>query len=180
MCCCIKTKRTILVLKSKHIFLRKLAPTDVDLMMDWENDVNNWNVSGTVKPFSKQEIKQFVNSNHDITENGQIRYVICLNSCNTSIGTMDLFEYDVKTKRVGIGVLIAKTAFRNKGYASEALDLISNYCSNELNIVTIFCNIQKDNIISIRLFEKNGFVFDKEHLLFENKVNYYKKNLQGV
>ena len=54
-------------------------------------------------------------------------------------------------------MLIAETANRKKGYAKEALELVLNYCRNELKVVTIFCNIIKDNKASIRLFEGVGF-----------------------
>ena len=165
------------MLKSQNIFLRKLESTDVDLILDWENNIENWEVSGTVKPFTKEEIEQFVNGNHDIFENKQIRYVICLVANNKAIGTVDLFEFDPQNKTVGVGVLIAETENRRTGYASDSLNLICDYCSNELNVVTIFCNILKDNIASIRLFEKNGFQFVEERILFKKPINYYELKL---
>jgi len=162
------------VLKSKNIFLRKLQATDVDLILEWENNRENWAVSGTTKPFTKQDIIQFVNADHDLYANEQFRYVICLESNQKPIGTFDLFEFDKQNNVVGVGVLIANKTFRQKGYASEALALISAYCRNELKLVTIFCNILKDNMQSIRLFEKNGFQFVGERILYEKSVNYYE------
>ena len=76
-----------------------------------------------------------------------------------------------------IGILIGEKSYRNKGYASEALNLIIDYCRNELSLVNLFCNIQKDNTTSIRLFEKCGFQFIEELVLFDNKVNYYELKL---
>ena len=162
------------MLKSKNIFLRKLQSTDVDLILEWENNRANWAVSGTTKPFTKQDIIQFVNADHDLYANEQFRYVICLESNQKPIGTLDLFEFDKQNNVVGVGVLIANKTFRQKGYASEALALISAYCRSELKLVTIFCNILKDNIQSIRLFEKNGFQFVEERILYEKPVNYYE------
>ncbi|PCI94438.1 MAG: GNAT family N-acetyltransferase [Flavobacteriales bacterium] len=174
---CVKSKRENYLLKSQNIFLRKLESTDVDLILEWENNIENWEVSGTVKPFTKEEIEQFVNGNHDIYENKQIRYVICLVANNRAIGALDLFEFDSQNKTVGVGVLIAETENRRTGYASDSLNLICDYCSNELNVVTIFCNILKDNIASIRLFEKNGFQFVEERILFKKPINYYELKL---
>ena len=165
------------MLKSENIFLRKVQLTDVDFILSCENNTENWEISGTTKPFTKTEISQFVNGNHNIIENEQIRYVICLNENKIPIGTIDLFELDIKSKTIGVGVLIANKEQRQKGYASEALKLISDYCRNELNIVTIFCNIFKENKSSIRLFEKNGYQFIDERILFEKPVNYYELKL---
>ncbi len=165
------------MLNTENIGLRKLQSTDVDLILEWENNIENWSVSGTTQPFRKDEISQFVNGVHDVYLNKQIRYIICLNSNNKAVGTIDLFELDTENRTVGVGVLIADKENRNKGYASEALDVISNYCRNELNVVTIFCNVEEDNINSIRLFEKNGFQCVDERILFGKPVNYYELKL---
>ncbi|PCJ27027.1 MAG: GNAT family N-acetyltransferase [Flavobacteriales bacterium] len=162
------------MLKSNNIFLRTLHSSDAEVMLKWENNPKNWEVSGTKEAFTKEEINAFVNGVHDIKENQQIRYVICLNDTEKSIGTIDLFEYEAKNQKTGIGILIAETEYRKKGYASEALKLIIDYCRNELNAVNLFCNITKDNTTSIRLFEKCGFQFIEERILFKNEVNYYE------
>ena len=162
------------MLKSTNIFLRTLQSSDAEVIFEWENNPKNWEISGTKSAFTKEEINTFVNGNHDLKENQQIRYVICLNDPEEAIGTIDLFEYDAKKKAVGLGVLIAGTENRNKGYASEAINLMIDYCRNELKLVHLFCNIIKDNTASIRLFEKCGFQFIEERVLFESAVNYYE------
>jgi len=162
------------VINGAHIFLRELQATDVDFIYKWENDTENWKVSGTTKPFTKDEIETFVNTQQDLTLNEQIRYVICLKDSETPIGTIDLFEFDALQKTIGIGILIGEKSYRNKGCASETLNLIIDYCRNELSLVNVFCNIQKENTTSIRLFEKCGFQFIEERVLFDNKVNYYE------
>jgi diamine N-acetyltransferase len=165
------------LLKSENIFLRELQSTDVDVILKWENNPENWKVSGTTMPYIKEDIAEFVSAEHDIVKNEQLRFVICLNPSEQAIGTIDLFEYNVQENTVGVGVLIAETVNRNKGFAKEALDFILNYCRNELKIVTVFCNIIKDNKASIRLFEGCGFQFVDERILFKNEVNYYEKTL---
>ncbi len=165
------------MINGSHIFLRELQYSDVDFIFKWENDTENWKVSGTTKPFTKDEIETFVTAQQDLTLNEQIRYVICLQDSESPIGTIDLFELDATKKTVGIGILIGEKVYRNKGYALEALNLMIDYCRNELSLVDLFCNIQKDNTTSIRLFEKCGFQFIEERVLFDNKVNYYELKL---
>jgi len=165
------------VLTGQHIFLRDLQSDDTEVMLRWENDTENWNVSGTTKPFTKSEIKIFVSVKPNLELNEQLRFVICLNDSEKPIGTLDLFEFDIQKKTVGIGILIAEKEYRNKGYAEEALNLVIAYCRNELTLVNLFCNIQKDNTTSIRLFEKCGFQFIEERILNEEAVNYCELKL---
>lgn len=165
------------MLKSTNIYLREPQTSDVELILRWENNPENWDVSGTITPFTIEEITSFVNAEHDIYKNNQYRFIICLSTNNQPIGTIDLFEFDEQLKQVGIGILIAEKKNRNKGFASEALKLVTNYCITKLNTVQLFCNIFKENKNSIRLFEKNGFQFIEERALFGKPVNYYELKL---
>ena len=160
-------------LKSTNIYLRNLISSDASIVFDWENNPANWEISNTEKLFTREEIEEFVNQPQDINLNQQLRFMICKNDTNLSIGCIDLFDYKIG-KSVGVGILIADKKWRNKGYATEALKLLFNYCRNELKIDSIFCHIFKKNTISIRLFESCGFKFIDERLLDGNKVNYYE------
>ena len=165
------------MLIGQYIFLRELHASDFDVMLKWENDPKNWKVSGTHKKYTKEEIEAFLSIKQDLVTQEQYRYVICLNDTKKSIGTLDLFEFDIQNNEVGIGILIAEKEYRNKGYAEEVINLITAYCRNELKLVNLFCNIQKDNTISIRLFEKCEFQFVEERILDEEPVNYYELKL---
>jgi diamine N-acetyltransferase len=144
-------------LKGESIYLRALEPTDADIIYDWENNTEVWKISHTLVPFSRQIIKEYVNSAQDIYLAKQIRFMICLQSDNREVGTIDLFDYDPFHQRVGVGVLIATEGDRKNGYASEALQLVIDYCKSVLQIHVLYCNIMASNENSIRLFEKHGF-----------------------
>lgn len=154
------------------ISLREMKPADAELLLEWENNPENWEISETSQPFTKEQIEAFVNQPQSLKENKQQRFIICL--ADSPIGCIDLFEYDDDKKKAGIGVLIAEKINRNKGYASQALNLLKDRCRNELNIVYLFCNITSENTASIRLFEKCGFQFVEEQQLDGQSVNYYE------
>jgi diamine N-acetyltransferase len=55
------------MIRGTSILLRAMEPSDVDLMMIYENDPENWAVSGTVSPYSRFTIEQFYdNATQDI------------------------------------------------------------------------------------------------------------------
>lgn len=165
------------MLATSHIFLRPVQPSDADLLLEWENNPENWGVSNTKEPFTKQQIVDFVNSAHDIYINKQYRFMICLNQSETPVGCIDLFDFDEENKRVGVGVLVADKKHRNQGIATQSIQLIIDYCRNKLAIVYLFCHVFKENKNSIRLFEKCGFQFIEERKLFGKPVNYYELKL---
>ena len=75
---------------------------------------------------------------------------------DSQIGIVDLFEFDPSNSRVGVGIIICKKC-QNRGIASEALKLIIEYSFNVLNINQLWCNIDVNNSVSIKLFCNLGF-----------------------
>lgn len=145
------------MIRGEKIDLRPIEPWDADKILEWENDQDNWRVSNTIVPFSKELIVQYVNSAQDIYEVKQIRFIISEKETREAVGTIDLFDFDPRHQRAGVGILIDKS-FRGKGYALEALTLIEEFALNSVGIRNLFCNILEDNEVSIALFEKAGYV----------------------
>lgn len=147
----------MITLKGKTIYLRALEPEDLDFLFLVENDENFWEVSNTQSPFSKHILEQYLlNSYKDIYEAKQLRLVISDFEDNP-LGLIDLFDFDVKNKRAGVGVLIYKEENRRKGLGKEALRLLLNYCFHQLDMHQLYCNISEDNINSLKLFKSEGF-----------------------
>jgi diamine N-acetyltransferase len=136
--------------------LRAMEPSDIDLMYEWENDPETWIYSNTQTPFSRFYLEQYIISSHcDIYSEKQLRLMIVAPSGETA-GCVDLFEFDPKNRRAGVGILIAK-GHRGKGYASETIDIIIKYAKHILALHQLFCNIASNNKISLNLFKKKGF-----------------------
>ncbi|MEZ5197778.1 MAG: GNAT family N-acetyltransferase [Bacteroidales bacterium] len=124
------------MLKGTNINLRALEPQDVELLFQWENDEANWHLSNTVAPISKFVLEQYViSSEQDIYTSKQLRLIIEINKdgANVPIGSIDLFDFEPTHKRAGIGILILKE-YRNKGFASESLEMLIDYGFNTLHL----------------------------------------------
>jgi diamine N-acetyltransferase len=143
-------------LVGEKVSLRALEPTDLDFIYSWENDPNIWEVSHTLVPFSKFVLTQYLKTQHlDIYTSKQLRLVV-VDQKNRAIGLIDLFDFDAKHKRAGVGILI-DVNYRRKGFAKEALELLQDYCFNHLDLNQIYTNIGLDNLISKKLFENLGY-----------------------
>ncbi len=146
-------------MKYKDIRLRALEPEDLELLYDWENNESYWTISNTVTPFSRFTLKRYLeNSHRNIYETGQLRLMIDHLPDKTTVGTIDIFDFDPFHKRAGLGILIAYEEYRRKGLASMSLKCLIDYCFSTLQLHQLFCNILANNCESMDLFKKQGFV----------------------
>ncbi|APY00669.1 GNAT family N-acetyltransferase [Lacinutrix venerupis] len=147
----------MVTLKGEHIYLRALEPEDLEFIHAIENDESIWELSSTITPYSRFLIKEYLEHAHkDIYEVKQLRLLIS-DYNNVKIGLIDVFDFDVKNQRAGIGILIHNANNRGKGYGKEALSLLVKYCFMHLDLHQLYCNISENNMASIALFENEGF-----------------------
>ncbi len=145
-------------LKGANILLRALEPSDLDFLYHLENEESLWEVSNTLSPYSRFILNEYLeNSHRDIYEVKQLRLVICKIENSEPIGFIDLYDFDPKHGRVGVGIVIFNNGDRRKGFASEALSLTCNYAFKHLNVHQVFAGITEDNDGSITLFENAEF-----------------------
>jgi diamine N-acetyltransferase len=158
------------MITGESVYLRQVDPSDATLLLLWENNPDNWKVSETEAPFSLKEIEDYIATASNIRANKQLRLIICKKESNKAIGAIDLFDVDFRNKRAGVGILISNKHERQKGFASETLELISKYAFKVLNFKQLHCLVQSDNLKSISLFEKQGFIKSGE------RKNWYYNN----
>ena len=145
-------------LKGQHIYLRALEPDDLEFVYQLENDISIWEVSQTQTPYSMFLIKSYLENAHkDIYEAKQLRLAICKNETFEAIGLIDLFDFDPKNNRAGIGIVIQNPKDRSLGFGKEALELLIAYAKNYLHIHQLFANISVTNLASKTLFTSFGF-----------------------
>jgi len=148
------------ILENDILRLRAPEPTDLDLMYIWENDPSIWLAGTTLVPFSRYVLKRYLDSVLlDIFESKQIKLIIDIKkeNINLPVGAIDIFDFDPHNRRAGIGILIATSTERRKGYASEALKLTINYVFKILSLHQLYCDIEADNEASLQLFQKLNF-----------------------
>jgi diamine N-acetyltransferase len=173
------------------IHLRALEPDDLKLLYKWENDSSIWSVSGTLVPFSRFVLEEFVTQAHqDIYTNKQLRLMIDLKYITEeedtpdkrTIGCVDLFEFDPKNKRAGLGILIADKNDRGRGFATEALHLIIDYGFEILDLHQIYSNVRIDNESSVALFKRLGFEITglKQDWIFDYGKYYDEYTMQLI
>ncbi|QCX00288.1 GNAT family N-acetyltransferase [Aggregatimonas sangjinii] len=144
-------------LKGQHCYLRALEMADLNFLYELENDSSIWEISGTVTPYSKHVLRKYLeNAHRDIYDVKQLRLVICL-AGGQVVGLIDLFDFDPKNRRAGIGIVIMKGDERDKGVGGEALTLLMHYAFSTLDVRQLYANVGVGNMAAVHLFKKLGF-----------------------
>lgn len=162
----------MLTLKGKKVYLRAIEPEDLDFVHEIENNEDFWEISSTQTPYSKFLIRQYIeNAHRDIYDIKQLRLVICTNR-NRPVGLIDVYDLEPRDRRAAIGILIADKKDRKKGYGSESLSLLCDYCFTHLALHQVYASVTANNKESMRVFENIGFRkvgLKKDWTLFNGK-----------
>ena len=148
----------MITLKGENIYIRALEPNDLEFIYAIENDQSIWEVSNTQTPYSRFLVKQYLeNAHQDIYEAKQLRLAICQDQDFPALGLIDLFDFDPKNNRAGVGIVIQGNENRKQNIGSEALGLLIQYAFRHLNLHQLYANIGTENVASNALFTKFGF-----------------------
>jgi ribosomal-protein-alanine N-acetyltransferase len=106
-----------------------------------------------------------------LTYNDGITWAICLADDLTMIGTIGYWKFRKEHYRAEIGYLLLPE-YQGKGIMFEAMQTVIRYGFQQLHLHSIEANVNPDNVASIGILEKNGFVreaYYKEDYYFEGK-----------
>ena len=134
--------------------LRKLEPTDLPFLYQWENDASVWADGANHNPLSQQDLRNYIESTTgDIYRDGQLRLII---EDEATLGCIDLFDFDPRNRRAAIGMYIAPE-HRGKGVGKEALRLLEQYAFGHLNLRVLYAVIATKNIACTTLYRNTGY-----------------------
>ena len=138
--------------------LRKIEPSDLPFLYQWENDATMWADSDTHNPLSHHDLHQYIeNTTGDIYRDGQLRLIIEESQLSTKvIGCIDLFDFDARNRKAAIGMYIAPDA-RGKGVGKQAVQLLLDYAFGFLHLRMVYAIISVHNIACSHIYELKGF-----------------------
>ena len=143
-------------IEGEKIMLRSVDSSDIDTILLWENS-NNEPLYGVYEEhFSREDVVQFIENQQrfSLAETEQLRLMICSHD-GERLGAVDLTEYD--GEKAFVSILIFDLCNRRKGFAENALRLAISYAES-LGLRSLYANIFPENLPSISLFKKVGFV----------------------
>ena len=140
------------------IKLRKIEPTDLPFLYQWENDASAWADGANHNPLSQQDLRAYIES---------------------TTGCIDLFDFDPRNRRAAIGMYIAPE-HRGKGVGKEALRLLEQYAFGHLNLRVLYAVIATNNTACTTLYRNAGYTGSSplSHWTLEDDAVIWIKNHQ--
>ncbi len=160
--------------------LRALEISDLPYLYQWENDATAWSDSETHNPLSQILLRDYIEqSTGDIYKDGQLRLIIenagdeapsahaielpsaHANEVPSShaietIGCIDLFDFDPRSRKAAIGMYIAPAA-RGKGYGRQAVALLEDYAFRFLGLHMLYAIIAADNHPCLAIYRQANY-----------------------
>lgn len=135
--------------------LRTIQESDFDFLCKVELDPLNNSFTTLVEHLTPEKLMQFIQSEHNLTKNGQLRLVMDLNQ--EPVGFLDLYDYNAETQSAGIGIIVHHS-LRHKGIGRSAIESLFKNWLSDLNVKKIYADVEISNTPSRTFFDKVGFV----------------------
>ena len=146
----------IFIISGEKIILRSVDSSDIDTLLLWENSSAEPLYGVYEEQYTREDVEQFVENQqrYSIAKTEQLRLMICSHE-GERLGCIDLTEYD--GKKAFVSILIVGLCNRRKGFAENALCMSIDYAKS-LGLQILYARILPENLPSISLFTKVGFV----------------------
>jgi RimJ/RimL family protein N-acetyltransferase len=149
------------MLEGKLVRLRQIEENDLQELRDWRN-------SPTIRAYTRESRplnmrNQMVWFESLVRDESNIMFVIEKKDDKKVLGCCGLTYINWKEGHGEISIYIGEQKWQEKGYASDALQILMKYGFTELRLHRIYAIIFAYNKASVTFFEKNGFVFEGKH-----------------
>jgi RimJ/RimL family protein N-acetyltransferase len=149
------------MLEGKHVRLRQIEELDLPKLRDWRNSPYIRAYTREYRPLNMLNQKKWFE--FLLTDQSNIMFVIEKKDNEEIIGCCGLTHINWKEGHGEVSIYIGEEKWQEKGYASDALQLLLNYGFCELRLHRIYAIIFGYNEASIKFFEKNRFKLEGRH-----------------
>ncbi len=169
------------IFETEHLKVRKFRMEDAPCLYKnhLEEEVKKWIPNESYADM--EETQDAINFYVDCVNGGHLPYVLAVELKETGelIGDTGVNEVEGKTNEVEIGYGICKK-YSGKGYATELVNAMTEFVVSTFKIHVLYGRVMRGNDASVRVLEKNGYIFVDEEFGAEddpygNGMLIYKK-----
>lgn len=106
-------------------------------------------------PYTREDALFFIRQNRQ-AGNEVFKEDFAIRHDGVLVGIIGLSDYNTIDRSAHVGYWISSD-YRNRGFASESLDLVCSYAADKLNLVRLHTKVMDVNTASLKVLMKNGF-----------------------
>ncbi|MDG2297228.1 MAG: GNAT family protein [Gammaproteobacteria bacterium] len=146
-------------MKGKFLQLRVVQSSDcTEEYLSWlENPTINQYLETRWEKQNLSRIRSFVKTMEESGNN--ILFAIIEKSSKKHIGNIKLGPINYNHQYADISYFIGDSKKWGKGYATEAIELVTHYAFNDLDLENVLAGVYESNVGSQRVLEKVGYIF---------------------
>lgn len=147
------------MLKCDNLLFRRPTLDDVEEICVLKNNKKAaFLLGGIYREYSSEDIVNWINF-HNANED-EVLLVVEDTSVEKLIGHVGLYKIDRTAKKTEFGILIADDNSRGKGYGTKCTSTMVNYAFKVLGMHKVTAEVLSENIASLAMFKKCGFLVD--------------------
>ncbi len=141
-----------MVLTNGNVCIRDFSEEDIKNKVEWiNNSENNEFLHYDIPLCYEKTLDWYRNKDNAVRFDGVIEYE------NKPVGLIGLVSIDQKNKKAEFYISMGETAFKGKGIAKKSTKLLLMYAFRDLDLNKVYLNVDDDNLIACKLYEKVGF-----------------------
>ncbi len=158
------------ILESNRLILKQISEKEItNEYLSWLNDKEVTRFMGFSDEYTFEKLEIYIKN---IIENKTHLWTIRIKDPDKHIGNIKIDPIDLYNGFAELGIMIGDKNEWGKGYALEAINLVINYCFNNLEIRKINLGVLSENYAALQLYLKIGFIIEgtlKYQVKFNNK-----------
>ncbi len=141
-----------------RLYLRPITEDDTDMILSWRNSERVVSYFLYRKPISRAEHLDWL---HNKVYKGLVhQFVICEKETDKPVGCAYMQHFNEEKLEAEVGMFMATDLPTGTGYGTEGYGLLKKYGIEILGLKRLFAEVLAKNIASIRMNEKNDYVFE--------------------
>jgi len=152
------------------VYLRQAERSDIPLFVRWFNDTRTSKTLAVVAPMSIPSEEGWFERTLAAQGKDGYHFTICLLADDRPIGTIGLFDLDLRNGNAGLGISIGDPADTNHGFGSDALRALVGWAFDMLRLERVWLDVYDFNPRARLVYERVGFVHEgtQRHAIFRH------------
>ncbi len=135
-----------------EIVLREFLEKDVANKVEWINNSENNTYLHYDIPLTYEKTLAWYKS-----KDNEKRRDLVIEYSGVPVGVIGLLCIDNANSKAEFYISIGNTSFKRKGIATRATKMLLKYAFEDLNLNKVYLNVDEENEIACRLYERVGF-----------------------